>query len=292
LREREEAVFPASFAYHRATSVADAVATLAANPDAKILAGGHSLIPAMKLRLAAPGMLIDLGQVDEMRGVSLDGGELRIGAMTTYNQLRDADGVADAFPLIPEAIYTIGDQQVREYGTIGGAIAHNDPAADFTAVFLALGGTVEVTGPNGSRQIAAGDVFVDLWTTSLEPDEVITQVRLPVPAPGTRSAYVKHQHPASGYAVVGIAVMLGMEGETVSAASIAVTGATSKPTSAGAAEQALVGKALDPATIEAAAAVAAEGLEINGDQYASADYRAHLVKVMTRRAIERALSRG
>ncbi|HYI24077.1 MAG TPA: xanthine dehydrogenase family protein subunit M [Thermomicrobiales bacterium] len=285
-------MFPTSFAYHRATSVSDAVTTLASNPDAKILAGGYSLIPAMKLRLAAPGLLVDLGGLDELRGVSIAGGQLSIGAMVTYNQLRDADGVAAAFPAIPESIYGLGDQQVREHGTIGGALAHNDPAADFPPVFLALGGSVEATGANGTRIIAGEDLFVDLWTTSLELDEVITSVTIPVPADGSISGYVKHQHPASGYAVAGVAVAITLSGGSVESASVVVTGGTSKPSHAAAAEAALVGTALDEAAIDAAVAVAADGLDINGDSYASAEFRSHLVGVVLRRAIGQARSRA
>lgn len=284
-------MFPTSFAYHRATSVADAVAMLAGHPEAKLLAGGHSLIPAMKLRLAAPAMLIDLGPVGDLKGVARDGGAVTIGAMTTYDELRSADGIAETFASIPEAINVIGDQQVRANGTIGGTLAHNDPAADLTAVFLALGGSVEVVGQAGQRTIAGEDLFVDLWTTSLEPDEVITRVVLPVPEGGSRQAYRKHAHPASGYAVVGIAVAVEEANGAVSKASIVVTGATSKPTHATAAEAALSGKAFDASAIAAAAEVAAEGLEINGDAYASEPYRAQLVKVLTKRALEAALAR-
>ncbi len=220
-------MFPTSFEYHRATSVADAVAMLAEHPDAKILAGGHSLIPAMKLRLAAPGMLVDLGPVNELRGVTIADGVATIGAMATYDELRFAGGIAEAFPAIVEAIAVIGDQQVRANGTIGGTLAHNDPAADLTAVFLALGGSVEVVGPGGQRTIDGEDLFIDLWTTSLETDDVITRVLLPMPADGSHSAYRKHAHPASGYAVVGVAVAVERSGGIVSKASIVVTGATS-----------------------------------------------------------------
>jgi carbon-monoxide dehydrogenase medium subunit len=200
--------------------------------------------------------------------------------------------VATAFPIIPECIVTIGDQQVREHGTIGGALAHNDPAADFTAVFLALGGSVDVTGSNGARTIAGEDLFIDLWTTSIEADEVVTRVSIPELAVGKIAGYAKHQHPASGYAVVGVAVALTLTEGVVSAASVVVTGATSKPTHAAAAESALTGKPLDDESIKAAAAVAAEGLEINGDEYASDEYRAHLVGVTLGRAIARAQSRA
>ncbi|MBA2468030.1 MAG: xanthine dehydrogenase family protein subunit M [Chloroflexia bacterium] len=284
-------MFPTSFEYHRATSVAEAVAMLGEHPDAKILAGGHSLIPAMKLRLAAPAMLVDLTRVAELKGVTLGDGVATIGAMTTYDELRFAEGIADAFPAIPEAINVIGDQQVRAHGTIGGALAHNDPAADLTAVFLALGGRVEVAGSSGPRTIDGEDLFVDLWTTSLEPDDIITRVILPLAADGARSAYRKHAHPASGYAVVGVAVAIEAAGGVVSKASIVVTGATSKPTHAAAAEAALAGKAFDADSLAAAVSIAADGLEINGDPYASEEYRSQLIKVLTRRALEAAMSR-
>lgn len=281
-------MFPTSFAYHRATSVDDAVAVLAANPDAKILAGGHSLIPAMKLRLAAPGMLVDLTRVSELKGVTIGPEAVTIGAMTTYDELRDADGIAAMFPAIVEAIGVIGDQQVRAHGTIGGALAHNDPAADLTAVFLALGGSVVAQGPNGERTIDGEDLFVDIWTTSLELDEVITKVILPVPGAAVKSAYRKHSHPASGYAVVGIAVAVDGAGK----ASVVVTGATSKPTHASAAEAILAGATgLDEATIKAASDAAAEGLELNASPYASEAYLTQLIKVLTSRALTQAVGR-
>ncbi len=284
-------MFPAAFSYHRAESVADAIAVLGQNPDAKILAGGHSLIPAMKLRLAAPGMLVDIGRLDELKGVDLSDGAW-IGAMATYNDVRDAPGLADRYPIIPEAVRVIGDQQVRAHGTIGGTLAHADPAADLTAVLLALGAEVVVTGPNGERTIPAEELFVDLWTTSLEPEELITSIHLPAPQPNTFMAYEKHSHPASGYAVVGIAVVVTTDGSNVTSASICVTGATSKPTHAAAAGNALLGKPLSSETIAAAAAAAPEGLEINGDHYASEAYRAQLIRVLTRNALERAISRS
>lgn len=284
-------VFPTSFEYHRATSVADAVAMLGQHPDAKLLAGGHSLIPAMKLRLAAPAMLIDLGPVAGLKDIAINGGVASIGAMATYDDIRFHEGIAAAFPAIPEAVNVIGDQQVRANGTIGGTLAHNDPAADFTAVFLALGGSIEVVGSAGTRTIDGDDLFVDLWTTSLEPDEVITRIDLPIPAEGSVSAYSKHAHPASGYAIVGIAVAVEQADGKVTKATIVVTGATSKPTLAAAAEAALTGQALDAEVIAAASSVAADGLEINGDAYASEEYRIQLIKVLTRRALEAAAAR-
>lgn len=279
-------MFPTSFAYHRAENVADAVAVLAANPDAKLLAGGHSLIPAMKLRLAAPGMLVDIGRLNELKGVEVGNGA-KIGALATYNDVRDAPGIEQTFPILGEAIHRIGDQQVRAHGTIGGTLAHADPAADITAVFLALGGHVVVTGSGGERTIPAEELFVDLWTTSLAVDEIVTSVVLPQPSSGTLMGYEKQSHPASGYAVVGVAVVIVRDADVVVAANICVTGATSIATHAEAAERALIGKPLTKESVAAAAALAADGLEINGDHFASEEYRAHLVRVLTRRIINR-----
>jgi carbon-monoxide dehydrogenase medium subunit len=282
-------MFPSQFAYHRPSTVQEAVALLQQDPDAKLLAGGHSLLPAMKLRLAAPSALVDLGRVEGLRGISVDGG-VRIGAMTTYQELIDSAELRERLPVIGQTAHAVGDPQVQARGTLGGSLAHNDPAADFTAVVLALGGQVKAVGAGGERTIAADDLFVDLLTTSLQPDEVITEVSIPLPSGRAGMAYEKHRHPASGYAVVGVAALLTLgEGDTVQSARIAVTGATSKATRLTAVEQALAGQSL-AAALQAATASAGEGLEINGDIYASADYRRHLVGVLTRRALEKALA--
>jgi carbon-monoxide dehydrogenase medium subunit len=265
---------------------------LAADPDAKALAGGHSLLPAMKLRLAAPSALVDLGRIDGLRGISVNGG-VRIGALTTYVELLDSADLQQRLPIIAEAANLVGDPQVRNRGTLGGSLAHADPAADFTAVFLALGGEVKVVGSGGERTIGADDLFVDLLTTSLSPDELITEISLPAGGGRSGSAYAKHSHPASGYAVVGVAAAVALDASgTATSARIAVTGATAKATRSSAAEQAITGKALNAEAIAAAGAVAADGLDVNGDVYASADYRRHLIGVMTRRALERAASRA
>lgn len=242
----------------------------------------------MKLRLASPSALVDLSGVEGLTGIQTNG-KVTIGAMTTYAALRDSKELAAALPIIPQTADNVGDPAVQARGTIGGALAHSDPAADFTAIFLALNGSVDVTGSGGSRTIGADDLFVDLFTTDLAPDEIITSVSFPAQKAGSVSAYEKFRHPASGYAVVGIAVVVnaGTDG-VVDSARIAVTGATSKATRATAAEAALKGKKLTDESIAAAAAVAADGLEVNGDHFASADYRRHLIGVLTERALKRA----
>ena len=281
-------MFPSQFDYHRPTTVAEAVGLLQQNPDAKVLAGGHSLLPAMKLRLAAPSALVDLSQVEGLTGISTNGSVV-IGAMTTYAELRDSAALKSALPIIPDTAYQVGDPQVQAVGTLGGSLAHADPASDFTAVALALDASVKAVGADGERTISAEDLFVDLFTTSLAADEVLTEIQIPAAAGRTGMAYEKFRHPASGYAVVGVAavVSVGADGN-VETARIAVTGATSKATRATAAEQALVGQPLAAESIAAAAALANQGLELNGDHYASAEYRAHLIGVYTRRALERA----
>ncbi|MFM9107826.1 MAG: FAD binding domain-containing protein [Chloroflexota bacterium] len=278
-------MFPSQFSYHKPGSVKEAVALLKSDPDAKIVAGGHSLIPAMKLRLAAPSALVDLGGIKELQGIDVNG-SVRIGAMTTYAQLRDSAKLKKALPVIAEVANNVGDPQVQSRGTLGGSLAHNDPAADFTAVMLALGASVKVAGPSGERTIPVDDLLVDLLTTSLANDEIITEIVIPGGA--SAAAYEKFRHPASGYAVVGIAAAVRTgAGGVVEDARIAVTGCTSNSARARAAEAALVGKKLSAESIAAAAAVAADGLDLNGDHYASADYRRHLVGVCTRRALER-----
>ncbi len=285
-------MFPNQFEYHRPGSVQEVVQHLQQNPDAKILAGGHSLLPAMKLRLASPAALIDLNRIDDLRGISVNG-DVRVGAMTTYRQLIDSQELGSRLPIIPETANNVGDPQVQARGTLGGSLAHADPASDFTAVVLALGGQITAVGPNGERTIAADDLFVDLLTTALAPDEVITAITFPALADRTGMAYEKHRHPASGYAVVGVAAVLALgAGDTCQTARIAVTGATSKATRATAAEQALAGQPLTSETIGQASQAAPNGLELNGDLYASEEYRRHLVGVYARRAIERAAERA
>lgn len=278
-------MFTGAFTYNRVASVAEAVSALKADPDAKIIAGGHSLIPAMKLRLAMPGSLVDLRDIGELRGIEVGDETIRINAMATYNDIRDHEDVARAFPLFLEAINVIGDAQVRSHGTLVGSLVHNDPAADLTAVCLAIGGDVHATGPDGDRSIPIDDFLVDLWTTALEPEEVVTHITLNRHADSSRMAYRKFAHPASGYAIVGIAAVLDMDGDTVTTARVVATGATNTATRLTAVEEAIIGKAPDESNVAAAVESASDGLTINGDQFAPEAYREHMIKVLTRRAL-------
>lgn len=272
-------MIPVSFSYHKAASVDDAISRIAENPDAKILAGGHSLVPAMKLRLAAPGELVDITGLDDLKSITV-GDVIEIGALVTYAQLRDHEGITSLLPIFADAIALLGDRQVRARGTFGGAVAHSDPAADLTAVLLALGGQVHVKGPNGDRSIPVEEFFVDLWTTAMAPEEVLTSITIPMPADDAKMTYVKHRHPASGYAIVGIALVTGGGKSTAT-----ITGATSKPEHLVGAEDALAGGVTEE-TVAAAIKRAAEGITINGDLYADEEYRTHLVGQMMKKALE------
>ncbi|MFM8594743.1 MAG: FAD binding domain-containing protein, partial [Chloroflexota bacterium] len=221
-------MFPSEFEYHNPGTVKEAVAILQKDPDAKVLAGGHSLLPAMKLRLAMPSAVVDLSNVKELKGLSVNGGA-KIGAMTTYAELRDSKDLKAKLPMVSETAYNVGDPQVQTKGTLGGSLAHNDPAADFTAVAVALNASVKTMSSKGERTIAIEDLLVDLLTTSLAADEIITEINIPAPSGKTGMAYEKHRHPASGYAVVGVAAVVSVGGDgNVTDARIAITGATSK----------------------------------------------------------------
>lgn len=272
-------MIPVAFSYHKAVSVSDAVTRIAENPEAKILAGGHSLVPAMKLRLAAPAELIDITGLDELKSITV-GDAIEIGALITYDELLRNTEIAARLPIFAEAIPLLGDRQVRARGTFGGSIAHADPAADLTAVLLALGGEVKAVGPNGERSIPVEEYFVDLWTTALEPDEILTSAVIPLPGDGARMSYTKHRHPASGYAVVGIAVVMDPAGTRVT-----ITGATSKPEHLTGVESAIA-NGIDDASIDQAVARATEGVTVNGDLYADVKYRSHLVGQMVKRALK------
>jgi carbon-monoxide dehydrogenase medium subunit len=286
-------MYPASFEYHRPGTVDEAVRLLGTHKnDAKLLAGGHSLIPLMKLRLTSPKHVIDLRRVSGLSGVREEGGAIVIGALTTHYAIESSASLKAKCPILTEAGAMIGDPQVRNWGTIGGSLAHADPAADWPAVVLALGAEIRATGPRGSRTIKAEDFFKDLLTTALAPDEVLTEVRIPAPAAGSGMAYVKHPHPASRFAVVGVAAVLAVSGGRCQAASVAVTGVGAKATRAKGVEAALAGKALDAPTIAAAAEKAADGIAMTADLQGSVEYKQHLTRVYTRRAVEAAAARA
>jgi carbon-monoxide dehydrogenase medium subunit len=289
-------MYPSEFAYHRPGSLGEALSLLQSNGDGdvKVLAGGQSLLPLIKLRLAQPSALVDMARVPELRGIAEVGDGIVLGAMTTYFQAIDSPLVQRRCPLIIQALRQVGDPQVRARGTIGGSLAHADPAGDLPAVAVTLDAEIRAIGPNGQRSIPASDLFVDMLTTSLGPNEVITAVKFATTdRPRTGTAYVKHRHPASGYAVVGVAavVMLNEDG-TCNAARVGITGAGTHATRATGVEQALAGQSLDANTLGQAASHAADGLDVTGDTYASADYRRHLAQVLARRAIAEAAGRA
>src|SRR6266699_5812414 len=287
-------MIPAAFDYRPVRSVEEAIALLQQHGDeAKLLAGGQSLIPTMKLRLAQPGVLVDLGRMPGLSYIREENGAVAIGAMTTYTALERSDLLRQHFAILPDALSVLADRQVRNRGTLGGSMAHADPAADMTAVVLALKGTIVAQGPGGTRTIAADDFFVDTFATALQPGEIITEIRLPVPPAHTGSAYMKLENKASHYAVVGCAAVITLGGDgTCSAASLTVTGAAVKPTRASATESALVGSLLDEATVAGAASHAADGLELVADIHGSQAYRADMTRVMMRRAIQKAAERA
>lgn len=283
---------PYPFDYHRATSVDDAIAVLAEHEDdGKILAGGHSLLPVMKLRLAQPGLLIDITGLDELRGIRENGDRIEIGAITTHHDLETDPILRERLPLLPLIAHVVGDQQVRHRGTFGGTLAHADAAGDYPAGVLALGGEIVVKGPNGERVIPVEEFFLGFLTTALEPTELITSVRIPVPEVGTGVSYQKLANPASGYAIVGIAAVLTKDADgTIATLRIGVTGTSDVAYRATATEDALVGTAPDADALKAAAALATDGVDVLGDQHAPADYRARVTQNLVRRAVQEALA--
>jgi carbon-monoxide dehydrogenase medium subunit len=286
-------MIPASFDYIAAKSLDDAISLLAKHPDdAKILAGGHSLLPAMKLRLIQPKVLIDLSRIKDLSYIKEEGGQIRIGAMTTHFQVEMSDLLRRSCPLLPETASNLGDMQVRNKGTIGGSLAHSDPAADWPAAILALDAELVAKSAKGDRVIKASDFFVEMLTTALEPGEVLREIRIPASKGKVGQAYVKVRHPASGFAVVGVAVNLSIDGGKCQSAGIGITGVSTKAYRAAKVEGALKGNALDAKSIAAAAAHASDGVDVNSDLYASADYRKQLAAVYTRRTLETAASRA
>lgn len=278
-------MIPASFDYVRATSLAHAIGLLQQDPDgSKLVAGGHTLIPTLKLRLASPALLIDIRGIDELKGIEI-GDRIRIGALTTHAELLASEPLRHVLPIFHQAADQIADPQVRNRGTIGGSLANADPAADWPAVVVALNGELEIAGPAGRRHVAAKDFFVDIMTTALRLEEVLLAIHMPRPNPDAQFRYRKIRHPASGYAVVGVAVALCLRDGIVSQAAIGITGATGRAFAADSASVHLVDKTLSSENIARAALLASERAECLSDRYASADYRKHLVRTEVSRAL-------
>ena len=277
----------AQFDYKVPKSLNEAVSLLAADPDgSKILAGGHSLIPAMKLRLAQPQVLIDIARLKDLAYIREDGSQILIGATTTHYEIESSELLKQICPLLPACAASIGDVQVRNKGTIGGSIAHSDPAGDWPAAALALHAQLVLVGPNGERTVSANDFFIDLLTTDLQPGEILREIRIARPSGKFGQAYQKVPHPASGFAVVGVAVHLTLKADgSCETASVGVTGVAAKAYRATDTEAALVNSTLDEAALDSAASQVCTGVDANEDLFASADYRCHLAKVHTRRAI-------
>ena len=287
-------MFAADFEYRKAGSIMEAVQLLTDNPGAKLLAGGHSLIPLMRFRLARPEVVIDIGGIANLRGINVSGDTINIGALATHAEIANSAEVQRANGLLAEAAGGIGDPAVRNRGTIGGNLAHADPASDWATVLTALGATVSAQGPAGSRTIAVADLIEDAFTTVLGENELITTVSVPTLTANQRAEYAKMAHPASFYAVVGGAVVVTMDGDRCTAASVAVGGLTPRPVKAPAVEQALSGSTLTMASIADATArlgedLNAAGVDIIGDVYASADFRASVAPVEVKHALLHAI---
>jgi carbon-monoxide dehydrogenase medium subunit len=287
-------MYPAAFEYHSPTSVKDALGLLGKlGDDAKILAGGHSLIPMMKLRLAQPKHLVDLRKVPGLAGIKEDKGALAIGAMTTHWGVESSDLVKSKLPVLCDVAGIIGDPAVRNLGTVGGSLAHADPAADWPAIMIALGAEMVCEGPKGRRTVKVDDWFKGLMATALGDDELLVEVRVPLLASGSGAAYMKFPHPASRFAVVGVAAAVTLDKQgTCTKASLGVTGAGTKAVRAKGVEAGCTGKKLDAATIEAAAQKAADGVDVQADLQGSVEYKSHLCRVFAKRALTEAVKRA
>jgi carbon-monoxide dehydrogenase medium subunit len=277
-------VIPAKFDYVRPASVEDAVAALRGSDDAKVLAGGQSLLPVLRLRLAAPELVVDLGGIAELRGVRLDGDRVVVGAMTSHHDVMRDDLVREHVGLLADAEATVADPQVRHRGTLGGALAHADPAGDLGAVALALDASFVIVGSDGRREVPASEFFVDYFTTALGEDEILAEIRFPRYT-GWSHHYEKFNRTAQAWSMVAVAVALRVEGGSIAEARVGLTNMGSTPIRATAVEAALVGQPLTEDTARAAAAHATEGTAAPSDADAAADYREHLARVLTGRAV-------
>jgi carbon-monoxide dehydrogenase medium subunit len=284
-------MIPAHFDYVVPRSLKGATDALAKYGDeAKLLAGGHSLLPMMKLRLAQPGVVIDLKRLAKLRRIRQEDGHVHIGSLVTHHQLETSRVIKSKCGLLAKTAVTIGDMQVRNRGTVGGSIAHADPAADLPAAILALGADVLLTGPSSERWVSLEEFFLGPLTTALEPTEILTTIRLPVPVSGTGSSYHKVKQPASGFAIVGVAVRLVLQGDVCSDLGIGVTGLSGAPFRARTVETELRGQKLGMDLIEKAAARVTEGVQALDDIHASSEFRLHLARLHTGRAIQDALA--
>src|SRR5256714_4324547 len=287
-------MYSAPFEYHAPATLSEALALLGQYGDeAKVLAGSQSAVRLMKLRLAQPAHLVDLRKVDGLTGVREAQGALLIGALTTHAALASSELIRAKLPMAAEAAGQIGDAQVRNLGTIGGSLAHADPSADWPAVTVALDASVKSAGPRGERTVPVEQLITGPLTTVLEPGEILVQVRIPLPGARSGSAYEKLPHPASRFAVVGVAAAVTLDAKgAVQRARVALTGLGPKVSRAASVEQALQGKPTSPDSLKSAASRAAEGLELRADGTGSADYKAHLAAVYTERALRRAVARA
>ena len=286
-------MYSPAFDYHRASSLADAHRLLAAHPGAKLLAGGHSLIPLLKLRLATPANVIDIGRVDELRGITDSGNHIRIGALTTHAEIASSSRLRSIAPALTDAAGLVGDPAVRNRGTVGGNIAHADPASDLPTALVALGAEIVAARDGGTRTIAAETFFTGVMTTTLEEHEIISAILVPADAAGRGSAYVKFHHPASRYAVVGAAAVITRSAGRCTAARVAVGGLVSHARRCATVEHALIRTAADDAALTTAAATVSADLgdDVTGDIYASAEYRRAMAPIFVKHAIAAALAR-
>jgi len=283
-------MIPAAFEYYAPRSITDAVSFLAAHKDdVKILSGGQSLLPLMKMRLSKPEYIVDIGRIPDLDNIAAEVNHIVIGGMATHAQMEASDLLKKSCPLLPQTATTIADVQVRNRGTLGGSIAHADPAGDMPAAILALDAEIKAVGPNGERWIKAEDFFLGLLMSVLEPDEIVTAVKVPVTA-GDKTAYLKAAPRSSGFAVVGVAVRLGLDASgDVSHAAIGITGVTDKAYRAERVEKMLMGKKLDDALIDSAAAEATRNIDVIEDINGSVEYRTQLTHVYVARALKAAI---
>jgi len=286
-------VIPPSFDYHSPRSIAEALSLLSSlGSDAKLLAGGHSLLPMMKLRFAQPAHLIDLNRISELRGIREEGGSLVIGAMTTEAELLASPAVRNKMPLLAEGVASIADPQVRYKGTIGGDISHADPGNDHPALMMALDASFVLTGPKGPRTVKGDGYFLGLYSTQLAADEILTQIRIPIPAAGSGWSYQKLKRKSGDFATAATAVLLQMQGANVARAAVALTNAGATAMRARAAESSLVGKPINEATLADAARLAMSICEPTADQRGDVAYKTAMCGEMTRRALQTAAARA